>query len=153
MYTGGEHAMRKVHYVMVDAAILPEVYSKVLAAKKYLATGEAASAKEAAVMAGVSRSAYYKYKDAIFDYGGESGDEIATVKAKLHDSAGVLSAFMTELYQAGTNVLSVNQSMPEDGVADVTVTVRISEMCIPVADLPQRLNRIEGVVGAALSKQ
>ena len=74
------------------------------------------------------------------------------MKAKLQDSAGVLSAFMTELYQAGTNVLSVNQSMPEDGVADVTVTVRISEMSIPVADLPQRLNRIDGVVGAALSK-
>lgn len=152
MSIGGEHSMRKVHYVMVDADILPEVYSKVLAAKKYLATGEAASAKEAAVMAGVSRSAYYKYKDAIFEYGGEGGDEIATVKAKLQDSAGVLSAFMTELYQAGTNVLSVNQSMPEDGVADVTVTVRISEMSIPVADLPQRLNRIDGVVGAALSK-
>lgn len=144
--------MSKIHYVLVDASILPQVYSKVLLAKKYLATGQAASAKEAAGMAGISRSAYYKYKDAIFEYGGEGGSEIATVRAKLHDSAGVLSAFMSELYKAGANVLSVNQSVPEDGVADVTVTVRIADLAISVADLPEMLNALEGVMGAALSK-
>ena len=53
--------MSKAGYVLVDAGILPEVYRKVLTAKKYLATGKAASVKEAAQLAGISRSAYYKY--------------------------------------------------------------------------------------------
>ena len=65
----------------MDAGILPEVYRKVLTAKKYLATGKAASVKEAAQLAGISRSAYYKYKDAIFEYGTSASDEVATVKA------------------------------------------------------------------------
>ena len=78
----------------MDAGILPEVYRKVLTAKKYLATGKAASVKEAAQLAGISRSAYYKYKDAIFEYGTSVSDEVATVKARLQDSAGVLSSFI-----------------------------------------------------------
>lgn len=152
MSTGGEHFMHKVRYVLVNAAILPEVYSKVLLAKKYLASGEASSVKVASAMAGISRSAYYKYKDAIFEYGTGDGNEIATLKAKLHDSAGVLSAFITAIYQAGANVLSVNQSVPEDGVADVTVTVRIAELAVSIEELPDRLNQLDGVISAVLSQ-
>lgn len=143
--------MNKVNYVLVNAQILPPVYAKVLAAKRLLALGEARSAKEAARLAGISRSAYYKYKDAIFEYGSESGDAIATLRAKLSDNAGILSAFMARLYQAGANVLSVNQSVPVGGVADVTVTVRVSEMNIGIDTLLEELNKTSGINGAALS--
>lgn len=135
--------------MLVDAAILPEVYRKVLTAKKYLAIGKAASVKEAAALAGISRSAYYKYKDAIFEYGTSASDEVATVKARLQDSAGVLSGFIAALYQVGANVLSVNQSVPQDGAADVTVTVRIADLSVEPARLPVLLEQLEGVVGAA----
>lgn len=87
--------------MLVDAGILPEVYRKVLTAKKYLATGKAASVKEAAQLAGISRSAYYKYKDAIFEYGTSASDEVATVKARLQDSAGVLSSFIGAISRVG----------------------------------------------------
>ena len=114
--------MEKVKYYLVNSTILPAVYSRVIEAKGYLASGEAASASQAAKMAGISRSAYYKYKDAIFEYNGENGDDTATISAKLKDNAGVLSSLMSELYKAGANVLSVNQSMPVNSAADVSVT-------------------------------
>ena len=129
--------------MLVDAGILPEVYRKVLTAKKYLATGKAASVKEAAQLAGISRSAYYKYKDAIFEYG------TSTVKARLQDSAGVLSGFIGAISRVGGNVLSVNQSLPQDGAADVTVTVRIADLSVEPARLPALLEQLDGVVGAA----
>lgn len=69
--------------------------------QKYLATGKAASVKEAAQLAGISRSAYYKYKDAIFEYGTSASDEVATVKARLQDSAGVLSSFIGAISRVG----------------------------------------------------
>ena len=116
----------------MDAGILPEVYRKVLTAKKYLATGKAASVKEAAQLAGISRSAYYKYKD-----------------ARLQDSAGVLSSFIGAISRVGGNVLSVNQSLPQDGAADVTVTVRIADLSVEPARLPALLEQLNGVVGAA----
>lgn len=135
--------------MLVDAGILPEVYRKVLTAKKYLATGKAASVKEAAQLAGISRSAYYKYKDAIFEYGTSASDEVAIVKARLQDSAGVLSSFIGAISRVGGNVLSVNQSLPQDGAADVTVTVRIADLSVEPARLPALLEQLNGVVGAA----
>lgn len=143
--------MGKINYYLVNSSILPPVYSKVIEAKNYLATGEASSASQAAKMAGISRSAYYKYKDAIFEYNGDSGDETATVNAKLKDNAGVLSALMNELYRAGANVLSVSQSVPVNSVADVSVTVRVTDMTVSTQDMLENIKKIYGVNSAHLS--
>lgn len=142
--------MKKVKYYLVNSSILPEVYSKVIDAKNYLAAGDAKSASQAAKMAGISRSTYYKYKDAIFEYNGEDSDETATISAKLKDNAGVLSALMNALYTAGANVLSVNQSVPVNSVADVSVTVRVTEMVVPLAQLIENIKGINGVNGVKL---
>lgn len=143
--------MSKVNYYLVNSSILPSVYSKVIEAKNYLASGEASSASQAAKMAGISRSAYYKYKDAIFEYNTQESDETATINAKLKDNAGVLSALMSEIYKAGGNVLSVNQSVPVNSVADVSVTVRISEMGISSDELVNSIKVIDGVTAVSLS--
>lgn len=137
--------MKNVNYYLVNADILPDIYSKVIAAKNYLALGEADSASMAAKMAGLSRSTYYKYKDAIFEYNGDGSDETATISAKLRDNAGVLSALMNELYKAGANVLSVNQSVPVNSVADVSVTIRVTEMVISLDDLVKNVKNVNGV--------
>ena len=108
-------------YVIVKAEILPPVYLKVLQAKKMLADGEVASAVQAARLCGVSRSAYYKYKDGIFEYDQQNGGEMLTLSLKLKDTKGVLSAVTAELYRRGANVLSINQSVPKNGVADVSL--------------------------------
>ena len=101
--------MGKVNYLLLDMSVLPEVYVKVIEAKGYLQSGEAANASQAIKMAGISCSAYYKYKDKIFEYS-EQGDDATTINAKLQDNAGVLSSVMNELYLAGANILAVNQS-------------------------------------------
>lgn len=143
--------MGKVNYFLINSSILPPVYAKVVEAKNYLASGEASSATQAAKMAGISRSAYYKYKDAIFEYNGDSNDETETINAKLKDNAGVLSALMSEIYTAGANVLSVNQSVPVNAVADVSVTVRITEMTVDVKTLLENIKNIDGVKSVYLS--
>ena len=118
--------MGKVKYLLVDMSILPEIYAKVVEANGYLQSGEATSASQAAKMAGISRSAYYKYKDKIFEYN-EQGDDVTAINAKLIDNAGVLSSVMNELYLAGANILAVNQSIPVNNIADVSITVRLSQ--------------------------
>lgn len=142
--------MGKINYYLVNSSILPPVYSKVIEAKNYLASGEATSASQAAKMAGISRSAYYKYKDAIFEYNGDSNDETVTVNAKLKDNAGVLSALMNELYKAGANVLSVSQSVPVNSVADVSVTVRATDMTVSAQEMLENIRKINGVNSAHL---
>lgn len=142
--------MEKIKYYLVNSSILPEVYAKVIEAKGYLASDETLSVSQAAKMAGISRSAYYKYKDAIFEYNGDTSEETATINAKLKDNAGVLSAMMNELYKAGANVLSVNQSVPVNSIADVSVTVRVTEMELTLDELLANVKNVNGVSSARL---
>lgn len=144
--------MSKINYYLVNSNVLPPVFSKVMEVKAYLASGEAKSTSQAVKMAGISRSAYYKYKDAIFEYNTENSDETVTISAKLKDNAGVLSALMNELYVAGANVLSVSQSVPVNAVADVSVTVRITEMTISTQELLEKMKMVQGVNSVTLSE-
>ena len=112
-------------YLLVDSQILPEVYLKVILAKKLLAQGKAKSASEAAKSAGISRSAFYKYKDFIHEYNTRLSDSIMTISASLADESGVLSALMAEISSSGGNILTIHQSIPINGVATLTLSVDI----------------------------
>ena len=141
--------MGKVKYLLVDMSIMPEIYAKVVEANGYLQSGEATSASQAAKMAGISRSAYYKYKDKIFEYN-EQGDDVTAINAKLIDNAGVLSSVMNELYLAGANILAVNQSIPVNNIADVSITVRLSQTDVSTEDLISKIKNIGGVKSAEI---
>ena len=139
--------MGKVNYLLVDMSVLPEVYVKVIEAKGYLQSGEAANASQAAKMAGISRSAYYKYKDKIFEYS-EQGDDTTTINAKLQDNAGVLSSVMNELYLAGANILAVNQSIPVNNIADVSITVSFAQSGHMTDEVLEKIKSVGGVKSA-----
>ena len=55
-------------YYIVEASALPEVFLKVAEAKRLLSTGEAATVNEATKMTDISRSAFYKYRDAVLPF-------------------------------------------------------------------------------------
>ena len=141
--------MGKVNYLLVDMSVLPEVDVKVIEAKGYLQSGEAANASQAAKMAGISRSAYYKYKDKIFEYS-EQGDDVTTINAKLQDNAGVLSSVMNELYLAGANILAVNQSIPVNNIADVSITVSFAQSGHMTDEVLEKIKSVGGVKSAEL---
>ena len=92
-----------------------------------------------------------KNECAIFEYHGDDSSDTATINAKLMDNAGVLSSLMNELYKAGANVLSVNQSVPIHSVADVSVTVQIAEMTATKEELLNSIKEIDGVNSVVLS--
>lgn len=137
--------LSKLKYLLVNQDLLPAVYSKVAAAKSLLASGEASNATQAAKMAGISRSAYYKYKDGIFEYNPQKEGEVLTLFLKLKDTKGVLSAVTAELYRVGANVLSINQDVPQNGVADVSLAVYTAEMIVNVDSLIESLKDVNGV--------
>lgn len=137
--------MAKYKYLLVNQDLLPDIYSKVVFAKSLLASGEAANATQAVKMAGISRSAYYKYKDGIFEYNPQNEGEVLTLALRLKDTKGVLSAVTAELYRLGANVLSINQNVPKNGVADVSLAVYTAEMTDDVDSLIDCLNDINGV--------
>lgn len=130
--------------LLVDASVLPEVFEKVLLAKRLLASGEAGSASEAARRAGLSRSAFYKYKDTVFPYDDGAG-RILTVHFVLSDRPGVLSCVLTAFADAGANVLTVNQNIPADGTATVSISARTDRMTMAADRFIQQLSALTGV--------
>ena len=130
--------------LLIDASVLPEVFEKVLSAKQLLASGEARSASEAARMAGISRSAFYKYKDTVFPYDADGG-HILTMHFVLSDRPGVLSSVLTAFADVGANVLTVNQNIPADGTATVSISARTDRMTVPVDRFVQLLLQLSGV--------
>lgn len=131
--------------LLVSTDVLPEVYSKVIKAKRLLSSGQVKTASEALKICGISRSAYYKYKDSVFEYTHPLG-EIVSLQAVLRDRAGVLSAFLQTLYSCGGNIMTVNQGLPVSGTASVSVSVRIPENNFDVTNMIESLIKLDGVV-------
>lgn len=131
-------------FLLVDAEVLPEVFMKVIKAKELLASGEARNISAATRAVELSRSAFYKYKDSIFD--SENIREVATVMATLLDETGALQSLLAGISEAGASIVTIHQSTPENGAAQVAVTIRTSTMQMGVEDLAHRLSRQRTVV-------
>lgn len=131
--------------LLVDAAALPDVFVRVLEAKQYLESGRAASAAEAARLAGISRTAFYKYKNAVYPYDAQKTGGIVTIHMVLRDSPGVLSSLLAAFAQAGANILTVNQNIPAGGAASVSISARIDRLAMPVDAFVRRLGEVPGV--------
>ncbi|MDE6707071.1 MAG: ACT domain-containing protein [Oscillospiraceae bacterium] len=132
--------------IVVDASVLPDVISKVLKVKELIANKEEKSSASACKRVGISRSAYYKYKDCVFSYEDKLTQRIMNLHAVLQDKAGVLSNVLLALYDLDANILTVNQNIPVDSVATVNFSIRLcGELQSPVL-LKQQLMQIDGVV-------
>ncbi len=130
-------------YVLADVSVLPDVFSKVLEAKKLLRAGEAETVHDAARMTGISRSAYYKYKDYIFPFHEIQG--IINLHFELMDVPGTLSEILGIVAKAGCNVLTINQTIPIGGVASITMTLQTEEMHMEFDEMMDALSAPRGV--------
>jgi chorismate mutase len=132
-------------YLLVESNCLPEVFLKVIEAKQLLASGRAHSVNEAAKIADLSRSAYYKYKDSVHPFNEEVGGSILTLHAMLRDEAGNLSKLTSLLYRQGANIMTINQNIPVGGFAPVTVSARADGMKIDLSELLEKIRQLDGV--------
>ena len=136
----------KTKYYIVAAAALPELFIKVAEAKRMMQTGEADTVGEATRQVGISRSAFYKYKDAVQPFNDMKTGHIITFYAMLKDNPGVLSNVLAIFAGSGANILTINQSIPTNGCAAVTVSAETSDMEITLEELISQAAALEGVV-------
>lgn len=135
-------------YYIIEAAALPEVFLKVAEAKRLLDTGEVSTVNEATRRTGISRSAFYKYRDAILPFHNLMTGRIVTFQLMLHDEPGILSAILACFARWEANILTINQTIPTNGCALVTVTAETAQMNISLEDLLHDLDATSGVVKA-----
>ena len=137
-------------YLLVAESIAPEIFKKVLEAKKYIATGKAANSSEAVRLANISRSAFYKYKDRVMEYNSRESNAIVTFYMTMEDVPGVLSSVINHLAEYGANILTINQSIPSNGAAMVTISAETTDLLCPVEELLKQISAQSGVLKAGI---
>ncbi len=138
--------MDKKQYYIVSGDALPEVFVKVAEAKRMLQVGEARTVGDAARQVGISRSAFYKYKDSVQPFQNMRTGHIITFYALLKDNPGVLSDYLAIFAESGANILTINQTIPTNGCAGVTVSAETGEMTVSMDAMVSRFNSAAGVL-------
>ena len=140
----------KPKYYIVEASALPEVFLKVAEAKRLLSTGEASTVNEATKMTDISRSAFYKYRDAVLPFQNMMTGRIITFQMLLHDEVGLLSKILDIFTEAKANIITINSIVPTNGTAVVTISAETIDLTVQLEDLLRDLRQSTGVVKAEI---
>ena len=139
---------KNAKYYIVEASALPEVFLKVVEAKRLLDTGKVTTVNDAAKVTGISRSAFYKYRDAVMPFQNMMNGRIVTFQLQIHDAPGILSNLLNEFADCNMNIMTINSIVPTNGCAVVTISAQTMNMTLPLEELLQQLRRNEGVIKA-----
>ena len=140
--------VKQPKYYIIEASALPEIFLKVAEAKRLLATGEVATVNDAAKRMNISRSAFYKYRDAILPFQNMTKGRIITFQLMLHDEPGVLSSLLMVYAKRNANVLTINSIIPTNGHALVTISAELTDVEVSLEDLLHELGGAPGVIKA-----
>ena len=138
----------KQRFYIVEAAALPEVFVKVAEAKRLISTGEASTVNEATKMMGISRSAFYKYRDSILPFQNMMTGQVITFQLLIHDEPGALSGILSVFAENKANLITINSSVPTNGYAVVTISAETMNVIVSLEELLSILNAAAGVIKA-----
>ena len=135
----------EMSHIIIDYNIAPDVFKRVITAKKLLASGRCKSVNEALEQTKLSRTAFYKYKNHIFARDEIQSGAIATLAFTLDDVTGILSDILKVLANGNMSVLTINQNIPVNGVANITISLRINDTSTDVDLIILELKKLDGV--------
>lgn len=132
-------------FYLVRSDVLPESMKKTLEAKELLERGKVSTVFEAVQRVDLSRSAFYKYKDTVFPFQAIVKEKIITLFFHLEDRTGTLSRLLSTVAEAGCNVLTIHQTIPLQGKANVTLSLNTAKMTKNIEELMQEFKRLDFV--------
>lgn len=132
-------------FFLVHSDVLPEAMKKTVRAKELLENGKVKTIFEAVQHVNLSRSAFYKYKDTVFPFETFGKEQIITLFFYIEDRTGTLFQLLQTVAQAGCNVLTIHQTIPIQGKANVALSLDISKMNIKIGELIHQLKSLSFV--------
>lgn len=133
-------------YLIIDTEVLPDVFSKVVSVKELLYTNKVKDITEGVKKVGISRSAFYKYKDHVFMLSEGVKGQKATIGLLLGHETGTLSRILDLIADRHGNILTMNQDIPINNAANVTVTFDISNLDMDLKELMEELGNMKNVL-------
>ncbi|GAF12282.1 LOW QUALITY PROTEIN: ACT domain protein [Bacillus sp. JCM 19046] len=137
--------MSKIQFFLVREDMLTDAMQRTLDAKSLLANGKAKKINEAVQQVALSRSAFYKYKDGIFPFHAIAKERIITLMINLEDRSGTLSQLLRIVADTGANILTINQTIPLQGRANITLSIDTAPLTINLHELFDQMESLEAV--------
>lgn len=132
-------------YLVIDKDILPDVFERVVEAKELLSSGEVSEITEAVKRVGISRSTFYKYRSHVFTLDEKSTGKRVTLSFLLNHTHGILSNVIQTISNSGGNVLTINQDIPINNVANVSITFDMNHLKKSIEEVVEEIRNIKGV--------
>ncbi len=135
----------KQDYLIVHKQAVPDYFMKVVEVRKQLELHPNKSVAEICRQQGLSRSTYYKYKDEIFLPEDNEEGHKAVLSIVLAHQEGCLSRILTMLSDMHANILTISQTMPLAGKANVLLCIETQDMNLSLNLAIKKMTKVKGV--------
>mgnify|MGYP001068709533 CR=1 FL=1 len=132
-------------YFLVHREALPEVLLRTVQVNEMLNKGLVHTIYQAVEKAGISRSAYYKYRNHVFPFYEMGKGRILTLSLLLDHVSGCLLEVLKEIAYVDGSIVTINQNIPYLQVANVTISLETMNLKVNIETLLQRLKKINGI--------
>lgn len=138
--------LKKDKFYLVQEDILPEAIKKTIKVKEILKLGEAKTINEAVERMDLSRSAYYKYKDYVFPFYEIAQGKIVSITVSMSNDPGMLSSILRAIADNNGSILTINQDIPLQGIANVTIAFETKDLSTSLEECLDNIRSIRGIL-------
>lgn len=138
--------LKKDKFYLVQEDILPEAIKKTIKVKEILKLGEAKTINEAVERMDLSRSAYYKYKDYVFPFCEIAQGKIVSITVSMSNDPGMLSSILRAIADSNGSILTINQDIPLQGIANVTIAFETKDLSTSLEECLDNIRSIRGIL-------
>lgn len=138
--------LKKDKFYLVQEDILPEAIKKTIKVKEILKLGEAKTINEAVERMDLSRSAYYKYKDYVFPFYEIAQGKIVSITVSMSNNPGMLSSILRAIAESNGSILTINQDIPLQGIANVTIAFETKDLSTTLEECLDNIRSIRGIL-------
>ena len=138
--------LKKDKFYLVQEDILPEAIKKTIKVKEILKLGEAKTINEAVERMDLSRSAYYKYKDYVFPFYEIAQGKIVSITVSMSNDPGMLSSILRATAESNGSILTINQDIPLQGIANVTIAFETKDLSTTLEECLDNIRSIRGIL-------
>lgn len=142
---GGDSMIEEAKYYLVRPRAVPEVLLKVAEAKQLLDARRGMTVQEAVDQVGISRSSFYKYQEDIFPFYENARGKTINVVLQMDDRPGQLAEVLKVVAQYHANVLTIHQTIPINGVASLTLSIKILPTTADVSKMLEAMESQKGI--------
>lgn len=137
-------------YYVIKQKAVPEVLLKVVEVQKILDSDPTKTIQEAAAEVGISRSSYYKYKDDIFPFHDNKQGRNITCVIEIRDCPGIISTILNIFAKYHTNILTIHQSIPINGIGILTLSVDILSITTDVSAMLNEVEQLDRIINVKI---